>query len=260
MSSQRLLRTKPIRTYIVAGFLGLAGVLVAVSSTPAQPKEERKATNLQVLPKDIPHDELIDIMGRFSNALGVDCDFCHTSKMGDNGREMDFASDSKEEKKIARQMIRMTGAINESYVGKIAELDEPRTHVQCATCHHGLPHPEQIEDVLAKAHSKGMATMDSTYRELRANYYGSAAYDFSEGVLIHMAYELSDKNSKDAMAILKLNEEFNPKSSLNTWAMGKLYLNQGDTTQAITQYKRALEYDPNNRRAKRDLDMLGVKP
>jgi len=38
-----------------------------------------------------------------------------------------------------------------------------------------------------------------------------------------------------------------------------LYLSTGDTTQAITEYKRALELDPKNRRAKRGLEALGVK-
>lgn len=261
MSSQVLLKTRRMQAYIVVALCAFVGMLLLVRTTPAQQRPERKAANLQVLDSTISHDELIDIMGKFSSALGVDCDYCHVPSKAPGSREMDFASDEKPEKKVARAMFQMTSAINASYLAKITELESPRVPVECVTCHRGQPLPIQLEDLLSKTLAEhGMPAVDSTYRDLRENYYGSGSFDFGERVLVHLAYNLFEQNSKDAMSLLKLNEEFNPKSSLNQWAMGKLYLSTGDTLKAVVEYKRALEYDPNNRRAKRELDALGIKP
>ncbi len=259
MASHSLSKSKTARTLIVLGACLAVAALIAQGSL-AQPRPEPKATNLQVLDSTMSHDELIDQMGKFTLALGVGCDYCHSPSKDPNSREMDFASDAKKEKHIARAMLRMTHDINANYVGKISELETPRVAVECMTCHRGQTEPIQLEDLLAQVLAeKGMAGVDSTYRELHEKYYGSATFDFGERTLVHMAYDLSEENSKDAMSLLKLNQEFNPKSSFNQWAMGQLYLSEGDTTQAIQEYKRAIELDPKNRRAKRSLDALGVK-
>lgn len=259
MDSTTLSKSKPIRTLIVLGLCLFAAALIA-QGTLAQPRPEPKATNLQVLDSTISHDELIDQMGKFTLALGVGCDYCHAAAKDPNSREMDFASDAKKEKQVARAMLRMTRDINGTYIGKINELESPRVVVECVTCHRGQTEPIQLEDLLSRTLTeKGMPAVDSTYRALRADYYGSATFDFSERVLVHMAYDLSEEHSKDAMSLLKLNEEFNPKSSFNQWAMGQLYLSDGDTVQAKAEFKRALEFDPKNRRAKRSLESLGEK-
>lgn len=224
-----------------------------------QGEDHPRPTNLLVIDKGISHDSLIDVMGKFTNALGVGCDFCHAAK-ADNPRDMDFASDEKPEKRIARDMMRMTVGINQSYIGKMADLESPRLEVQCITCHRGQPEPEQLEDVLWDAyHSNGMGALDSTYRELRSSNYGGQSFDFRDHVLVHLAFELSEMKPDDAESLLILNREFNPQSALNEWATGKLYLQQGDSTRATVAFKRALEINPNYRRAKRELDALGVK-
>ncbi len=260
MVTRTHVKSKYIQVLIVLGGCCLAAVMMVVGGS-AQQRPERKPANLQVLDSTISHDELINQMGKISDALGVGCDYCHSPGKDPSSREMDFASDAKKEKLVARAMMRMTREINGSYLAKINELESPRVTVECVTCHHGQPEPIQLVDLLAKTLAeKGMAVVDSTYRDLRANFYGSAAYDFSDRVLIHLAYEISEENSKDALSLLKLNQEFNPQSSFNEWAMGQLYLSTGDTTLAINGFKRALQIDPNNRRAKRGLDALGVKP
>lgn len=43
--------------------------------------------NLQILPKDIPRNELIATMGAFTRGLGVQCSYCHIRPETDNGRE-----------------------------------------------------------------------------------------------------------------------------------------------------------------------------
>lgn len=258
MHSSLLSKSKPFRTLVVLGICLLVAA-IAAKGTPAQPESEHKHMNLQVLDSTISHDELIDQMGKFTAALGVGCDYCHAPAKDPNSREMDFASDKMKEKHIARAMLRMTKDINLAYLGKINELETSHVKVECMTCHRGNTEPILLEDLLAQTlEEKGMSGVDSTYRALRENYYGSGTFDFGERVLVHLAYDISEENSKDALALLKLNQEFNPKSSFNQWAMGQLYLTTGDTAMAITEYKNALQLDSKNMRAKRSLEALGV--
>lgn len=112
-------------------FLGIA------ASRP--PKGTHK--NLKVLPKDISHDDLDKIMNSWKNALGVKCNFCHAAQK-DNPRRLDFPSDEKAEKNIARKMYKMTGRINKKFFDYKASADNPLPPVGCITCHHGTAHPE----------------------------------------------------------------------------------------------------------------------
>jgi hypothetical protein len=94
-----------------------------------------KPKNLKVLPKDITHDELIELMKGFNQSLGVKCVFCHVN-IGD---KWDFASDEKKEKSIARKMFKMAHAINKKYFGVTSKLYGT---VTCMTCHQGGTEPK----------------------------------------------------------------------------------------------------------------------
>lgn len=97
--------------------------------------------NLQVLPKDISKDSLDEVMHHFTKALGVRCSFCHAP--GNDGRP-DFSSDAKDEKNIARYMLKMTADINRNYFNTENSTMPDTIHVvQCMTCHHGSPHPDE---------------------------------------------------------------------------------------------------------------------
>lgn len=238
----------------------LFAALLLGTSGYSQRQEEEKPVNLKVLDSTISHDSLIAIMQNFTVALGVGCDFCHPHKDGGKSRDMDFATDSRHEKLIAREMLLMTHDINSKYMAASAHLDKPAIAVECITCHRGQPHPAQIDDVLTKARSeRGMAGLDSTYRALRTKYYGSHTFDFSEHILVHLAFRLSEERAADAFTVLKLNEEFYPASAFNHWALGQLYIDQADTTSAIAEFKQALALNPSHRGAKRGLEALGVK-
>lgn len=220
-------------------------------------QDEEKAKNLKVLDTTLTHDELIAIMGSYTVALGVHCDHCHARKGDPKSRDMDWASDSIPAKQTAREMIKMMRAINGDFIGKIPGLDTPRVKVECVTCHRGQERPQLIGDVLDKAMaSGGMVALDSVYRTLRKEYYGSHTFDFSEFVLVHLAMEVSEENDSNALTILALNREFNPKSAFTEWATGQVYAEMGDTAAAIASMEKAIEFNPNYRRAKRDLDML----
>jgi cytochrome c551/c552 len=107
-------------------------------------------TNLQVLPKNLTGQQVHDIMEGFAGSLGVHCDFCHAAdpnNLGPNGRpRLNFADDSKNDKKIARIMISMTEQINGDYISKASALDPDAMDmkVTCGTCHRGHEMPEEF--------------------------------------------------------------------------------------------------------------------
>ncbi len=87
--------------------------------------------NLQVLPKTMTKDDIKPIMRAQSKALGVECDYCHDVP--------DMASDKLENKKIARQMMKMTAEINEKWLKGMKDADKNK--VTCGTCHQGKEQP-----------------------------------------------------------------------------------------------------------------------
>jgi hypothetical protein len=112
-----------------------------------------KPTNLQVLPKDISTEDLIKQMRGFSQALGVQCTFCHA--MDKQTHKLNFAADTKEDKGFARTMIAMTQDINSKFMTQINDPDAKPVDktVTCGTCHRGntmpapfTPKPEVHKD------------------------------------------------------------------------------------------------------------------
>jgi len=87
--------------------------------------------NIQVLTdmKDAPASELYNTMQFISGSLSVSCNYCHVSQQGP------FESDAKRTKLIARDMIKMMRAINQSNF-------DGRPVVTCNTCHRGSAHPK----------------------------------------------------------------------------------------------------------------------
>ena len=114
------------------------------ASHAGPPHELPKPTNLKVLPKDIPVDQLKKIMENFAGSLGVKCEFCHerSAKTG----HLDFASDAKDDKQIARIMMKMTHDINENFMSQVKDPDAmpEDKHVACGTCHRGHKMPEHF--------------------------------------------------------------------------------------------------------------------
>jgi hypothetical protein len=232
-------------------------LLLAACASDGKAQQPWKPTNLKVIDSTITRDSLISIMRNFSMALGVGCDHCHAKAVGKSQGELDFPSDSNKVKLTARDMLRMVGKIDGTYLVNLPTPDTPLVSVQCVTCHHGQTRPELLQDVLRRqllAH--GFAACDSTYRELRRRYYGSFSYDFTDYPLADLAFEVAPTNDSAAFQILRLNREFNPNSALTEWTAGRIYAERGDTAVAIAQFQRALEIDPNYRRAQHDLQQL----
>ena len=133
------------------GIMALAGSLVSAQApAPGQrgqggPGGRGAAapppTNLQVLPKDVPRQQLLQTMQAFTQALGVQCGYCHVFN-GPNDPANDMASDMKPQKNVARAMMRMVADIN-PIVQKAAapKAADQVTPVGCMTCHRGAAIP-----------------------------------------------------------------------------------------------------------------------
>ena len=121
-----------------------------------------KPVNLKVLPKDTPPEEVMKIMHNFEGSLGVECSFCHVRD--EKTKHMDFASDAKDDKQMARTMMLMTRTINEQFMSKIDDPDAKPAdkHVTCGTCHRGHSMPEHFvppPHAEHHDHAEGMAPM-----------------------------------------------------------------------------------------------------
>ena len=127
---------------ITAGLFGVMALGIA-ASLPQQPQKgpPPKAVNLKVLPKNISHHDLDKTMEMWATSLGVHCNFCHARNEQTN--KMDFPSDAKPEKTIARHMLQMTAKINKKFFK--AEKDSlgmvMERSVNCYTCHRGSEEP-----------------------------------------------------------------------------------------------------------------------
>lgn len=132
---------------IVFTLLITAVVAMGATADFQQTPLPQKAKNLKVLPKNITHEELDHVMDGWKAALGVKCNFCHAAS-ATNPKKLDFASDAKPEKEMARKMYKMTAKINKKFfhTSKMANGMMAMEAVDCVTCHHGDPHPEVKEE------------------------------------------------------------------------------------------------------------------
>jgi len=216
-------------------------------------------TNLKVLPDDIEQRQLMNAMRGFTTGLGVRCEYCHVGEPGQPLRTFDFASDDKEPKRKAREMMRMVNAINGEYLAGLSTRSDPAIAVRCATCHHAQSRPLTLQQALLETYvDAGIEDTKKQYVDLRERYFGSWTYDFGETQLVGLAQELgASGNYGDGLAILELNVEFFPKSTATVYTQGEMYLAQGDTVAAVTKYRASIELDPGNRAAQRRLSELG---
>lgn len=240
---------------IAAPFVPLLVLLCWQGSASAQLPD--KFTNLKILPKTIAKDDLVSTMRGFSVGLGVRCNYCHSEMDSTKGKGMDWASDAKKEKTIARNMMTMVAAINKSYIAK-AGIESP-AQVRCITCHHGVQVPQTLTDVLKKAVVKdGVPAAQSQYRDLRTKYYGTGAYDFSSMGLRDLAnWMIQDRNDVDgALTFVNMSIDQDPSNSENYVLLGSIQIKKGDKSAAFSSLKHALELDPENHRAQDMLNSL----
>ena len=185
-----------------------------------------------------PSSDIMPLMQEIVQGLGVQCDYCHSAR----------GSGQPEPKKdIARQMIAMTRDLNTRIQAATGKAAAETTQVRCVTCHHGVPIPRQLSEIVVRTlREKGVAAAADQYRDLHQHFYGRAAYDFGEDTLIGVAQPLASSRPDEAIALLKLNLEFYPQSAKTYAAIGFAYTRKYDDPTAITYYEKAVELDPNN--------------
>ena len=137
-----LIAKKKLTVLMTLGACVLFGVAATSPKPRPKTREDVHYVNLKVLPKNISSRDLQGLMtDDFEDGLGVECGFCHARAK--DGHGLDFASDAKPEKKIARDMMRMTLAINKKFF-KVRHpvLGGAMLTVTCATCHKGQAFPD----------------------------------------------------------------------------------------------------------------------
>ena len=243
-----------LRSAVCVAVMTLACVPTAAAQIPQTFK------NLQVLPKDITRPQLIATMRNIAGSLGVRCTHCHVGP--DDLQGMDFATDEKQSKQIARAMLRMTRSINLDFVKTLPASDGARQEVTCLTCHRRETKPPRPlpELLLMTINSGGVPAAIDQYKKLRAERLEWGLYDFREPTLAIVATSLRDqKRLDDALEILRLNAEVFPKSFMTQILLGDIAVQKGDLTLAEGFYKQALELDPANAAARKALEMIKAK-
>lgn len=105
----------------------LLSFITTLASFKSKDDDQPEWKNVQILPKEISEQLMMEVMENYSTALGVECTHCHV--------EGNMAADEKLEKTIARKMMTMTNEINANYFGKDSGT------IGCMTCHNGKTHP-----------------------------------------------------------------------------------------------------------------------
>jgi tetratricopeptide (TPR) repeat protein len=247
---------------MAASLVAFAVFAVAPASLRAQPGgQQQPYENLKYFSKDTPRDSLFTIMRGFTYALGVNCTYCHVEEPQPNGRpRMRPGLDDKIEKQKARFMLTMTDTLNRVTLAALPSRHDG-VQVNCVTCHRGSPIPGTIETVLTDALDKfGPDSAIARYRKLRENM-ASGRFDFSEIPVTAVARSQFDKGKQDAaVALLLMNQEFNPASADIDFQLGDIYEKRGDKVKAIASFEAVLKKRPNDMRARQRLTQLGKPP
>jgi hypothetical protein len=98
---------------VLTASMCLAGMAWVAAQAPPQPAAEAVFKDIQVM-KGVPVDEFLGSMGFISNALAVNCTYCH---LGDGGGGWGEYARDNPKKLMARTMIVMVNTINKTYFG-----------------------------------------------------------------------------------------------------------------------------------------------
>lgn len=95
--------------------------------------------NVKLL-KDMPAGEFLKNMDvNYGRGLGMACGNCHVIGQYDG--------DTRKNKRIAREMQKITDYLNTTQLASVKELDEDYVKVSCVTCHAGSGHPKNTMPV-----------------------------------------------------------------------------------------------------------------
>ncbi len=188
-------------------------------------------------------------MPEIAQALGVRCDYCHSAPRG--------SGEAEPKKDIARAMMAMTRDLNAKVQEATGKPATETTRVECVTCHRGVAIPQPLSAIIMRTVAqKGGAAAVEQYRDLRKQYYSRGAYDFSEDALLEIVQRVVQGRPDDAIALLRMNLEFNPQSAKSYALLGFAYTRKVDDASAITNLEKSLELDPTNAMVRGQLEQL----
>ena len=257
------LRSSTRRAASTGVVLALASVAAPAPALAQGGGQQQPYENLKYFSKDTPRDSLLTIMRGFTYALGVNCQYCHVEEPAaqPNGRpRLRPGLEDKVEKQKARFMLAMTDTLNRVTLAAVPQR-HAEVRINCVTCHRGSPVPGTIEIVLGDAIDKfGTDSAIARYRKLRETM-ANGRYDFSEVPVNGLARSLAERGKADvAIALLNMNQEFNPNSADIDFLLGDIYEKQGAKDKAITRFQAVLAKRPNDQRARQRLTALGKPP
>lgn len=84
--------------------------------------------------KAMPAGRLAGVMNGWTKALGVKCNHCHVPGA--------WEKEDVPAKQIAREMVALTGKINNESLKAIKNLTSEKPAISCYTCHRGAVKPE----------------------------------------------------------------------------------------------------------------------
>jgi tetratricopeptide (TPR) repeat protein len=213
------------RAFVASAVLAGSWTFLAITLASAQsPPRRAPLPDMQVI----------------AESLGVQCEYCHAPNQ--------VSATGKPRLDVAREMIAMTADVNARVQTATGKPPAEAVRVSCATCHHGVPLPRALRDLMVETAARQSPEAAVTlYRDLRAKYYGSQSYDFSEATLLAAADRLAQSRPPAAVALAELNLEFYPKSWRSYLAKGIAQSRRLDTTpDALESFRKALEIDPEN--------------
>lgn len=117
----------------------VAKVLSEIAGRENEPAE-KVFQNIKLW-KGVPAKALLDTMNSYGRAIGGTCTSCHIPDQ--------WASETRKNKVITRQMQAMVNTINKDQLSKMPELDEDHPPATCAMCHAGSSHPKKDVDLSA---------------------------------------------------------------------------------------------------------------
>jgi hypothetical protein len=92
---------------------------VASNAASVKDNAEPGPRNLKVLPKDTSEADVILLMIRYGQELGVQCAFCHAEDP--QTQQVDFVSDENPRKQTARVMIGILRDLNTKYLAQVGD-------------------------------------------------------------------------------------------------------------------------------------------
>jgi hypothetical protein len=118
---------------------------------------------------------------------------------------------------------------------------------------------ETLNSVLADAIGKdGIDAGVKLYHDMRTQYYGTGAYDFSDTPLNQLAESLlAGHKNKEAVAVMEMNfAANNPQSVWAFHVLAMAHQANGETEKALDDYRKVVALHPEDTWAKQQIDKL----